>query len=110
MSTKQQYYGTGRRKTSTARVYLRPGNGAFIVNRTEIDSYFNRDSLKLMIRQPLEHTNTTPKSIYEWYLKEHNRLQQYRRLSIESVIDECKCERDEIIAQLGMHRVGGNRE
>ena len=52
----------------------------------------------------LEHTNTTPKSIYEWYLKEHNRLQQYRRLSIESVIDECKCERDEIIAQIGMHR------
>lgn len=52
----------------------------------------------------LENTNTTPKSIYEWYLKEHNRLQQYRRLSIESVIDECKCERDEIIAQIGMHR------
>jgi len=58
----------------------------------------------------LEHTNTTPKSIYEWYLKEHNRLQQYRRLSIESVIDECKYERDEIIAHLGIHGVGGNRE
>ena len=50
----QQYYGTGRRKSSTARVYLRPGKGNFIVNRTDFNKYFNRDSLKLMINQPLE--------------------------------------------------------
>ena len=50
----EQYYGTGRRKSSTARVYLRPGKGKFIVNRTDISQYFNRDSLKLMINQPLE--------------------------------------------------------
>jgi small subunit ribosomal protein S9 len=50
----EQYYGTGRRKSSTARVYLRPGKGKFIVNRTDISEYFNRDSLKLMINQPLE--------------------------------------------------------
>jgi small subunit ribosomal protein S9 len=50
----EQYYGTGRRKSSTARVYLRPGKGKFIVNRTDITQYFNRDSLKLMINQPLE--------------------------------------------------------
>lgn len=50
----EQYYGTGRRKSSTARVYLRPGKGKFIVNRTDITKYFNRDSLKLMINQPLE--------------------------------------------------------
>merc|ERR1712100_605904 len=52
--TLEQYYGTGRRKSSTARVYLRPGKGKFIVNRTDISTYFNRDSLKLMINQPLE--------------------------------------------------------
>ena len=56
-----QYYGTGRRKSSTARVYLRPGNGNIVVNRTDIDKYFNRDSLKLVLRQPLEATNTTNK-------------------------------------------------
>ena len=53
MST-QQYYGTGRRKSSTARVYLRPGKGKFIVNRMDFNNYFNRDSLKLKINQPLE--------------------------------------------------------
>ena len=57
----EQYYGTGRRKSSTARVYLRPGNGNIIVNRTDIDKYFNRDSLKLVLSQPLEATNTTNK-------------------------------------------------
>ena len=50
----EQYYGTGRRKSSTARVYLRPGKGSFTVNRLEVSKYFNRDSLKLMMNQPLE--------------------------------------------------------
>ena len=50
----EQYYGTGRRKSSTARVYLRPGKGNFVVNRSDINTYFNRDSLKLMMNQPLE--------------------------------------------------------
>ena len=54
----EQYYGTGRRKTSTARVYLRPGKGKITVNRQDLDLYFIRDSLKLMLRQPLELTNT----------------------------------------------------
>ncbi|MAA80066.1 MAG: 30S ribosomal protein S9 [Deltaproteobacteria bacterium] len=50
----EQYYGTGRRKSSTARVYLRPGKGNFVVNRADLNTYFNRDSLKLMMNQPLE--------------------------------------------------------
>jgi small subunit ribosomal protein S9 len=54
----EQYYGTGRRKSSTARVYLRPGNGNIVVNRKGLDEYFVRDSLKLVLRQPLETTNT----------------------------------------------------
>ncbi|MFM8440833.1 MAG: 30S ribosomal protein S9 [Acidobacteriota bacterium] len=56
-----QYYGTGRRKTSTARVYLRPGNGAIKVNRREFDSYFPNETLRMIIRQPLRITDTTEK-------------------------------------------------
>jgi len=53
-----QYYGTGRRKTSVARVYLRPGNGNIVVNRTPIEDYFNRDSVKQVLKQPLALTGT----------------------------------------------------
>ena len=48
-----QYYGTGRRKTSTARVYLRPGSGNIVVNRRDFDSYFPNEALRMIIRQPL---------------------------------------------------------
>jgi small subunit ribosomal protein S9 len=53
-----QYYGTGRRKSSVARVYLRPGKGNIIVNRTPFEEYFNRDSVKQVLKQPLAVTNT----------------------------------------------------
>lgn len=56
-----QYYGTGRRKTSTARVYLRPGSGAIKVNRREFDEYFPNETLRMIIRQPLRLTDTTEK-------------------------------------------------
>ncbi|MGI9054791.1 MAG: 30S ribosomal protein S9 [Pyrinomonadaceae bacterium] len=56
-----QYYGTGRRKTSTARVYLRPGNGKITVNRREFDSYFPNEALRMIIRQPLRLTDTANK-------------------------------------------------
>lgn len=56
-----QYYGTGRRKTSTARVYLRPGGGAVMVNRKPFDSYFPNETLRMIIRQPLNLTETTNK-------------------------------------------------
>lgn len=56
-----QYYGTGRRKTSTARVYLRPGNGAIKVNRREFDNYFPNETLRMIIRQPLRLTDTAEK-------------------------------------------------
>jgi len=58
MST-TQYYGTGRRKSSVARVFLRPGEGNIVVNKQPLDTYFNRESLKLILRQPLETTDTT---------------------------------------------------
>ena len=56
-----QYYGTGRRKSATARVYLRPGGGTITVNRTAIDNYFKNETLRMIIRQPLQLTDTTAK-------------------------------------------------
>lgn len=56
-----QYYGTGRRKTSTARVYLRPGGGDVVVNRKPFDRYFPNETLRMIIRQPLQLTETTAK-------------------------------------------------
>lgn len=56
-----QYYGTGRRKTSTARVYLRPGKGNFTVNRKAIDEHFKNETLRMIIRQPLQLTDTLSK-------------------------------------------------
>ena len=56
-----QYYGTGRRKKSVARVRLVPGKGAITVNGRDIDAYFGLETLKVVVRQPLELTGTTGK-------------------------------------------------
>lgn len=56
-----QYYGTGRRKTSTARVYLRPGSGDIKVNRRSFDEYFPNEALRMIIRQPLSLTDNIGK-------------------------------------------------
>ena len=56
-----QYYGTGRRKTSTARVYLRPGTGEIQVNKKNFDQYFPNQALRMVIRQPLQLTETASK-------------------------------------------------
>jgi small subunit ribosomal protein S9 len=56
-----QYYGTGRRKTATARVYLRPGTGEIRVNRKSFDEYFPNQALRMVIRQPLTLTDTASK-------------------------------------------------
>jgi small subunit ribosomal protein S9 len=56
-----QYYGTGRRKTSTARVYLRPGAGDIRVNRKTFEEYFPNQALRMVIRQPLTLTDTASK-------------------------------------------------
>ncbi len=57
--TPMQYQGTGKRKTAIARVYLRPGNGQIIVNRKPLDEYFGSDAEKVLVRQPLELTETS---------------------------------------------------
>jgi Ribosomal protein S9 len=59
--TKQYFYGTGRRKHSVARVRMYPGSGRVIINNREMDDYFGLDTLKLIVRQPLELTDTTAK-------------------------------------------------
>lgn len=56
-----QYYGTGRRKTSTARVFLRPGSGAVTINHKPFDTFFTTEALRTQIRQPLILTETTDK-------------------------------------------------
>ena len=56
-----QYYGTGRRKTSTARVYLRPGAGHVQINKKAFDQYFPNETLRMIIRQPLQLTETVNK-------------------------------------------------
>lgn len=56
-----QYYGTGRRKTSTARVFLRPGKGEFTINRRPIEGAFPTEALRSQIKQPLLLTETADK-------------------------------------------------
>ncbi|HUC75474.1 MAG TPA: 30S ribosomal protein S9 [Vicinamibacterales bacterium] len=56
-----EYYGTGRRKTSTARVFLRPGSGTVTINRRAFDACFPTEALRTQIRQPLTLTETSDK-------------------------------------------------
>jgi small subunit ribosomal protein S9 len=57
----QQNYGTGRRKTSTARVYLKPGTGRITVNERPLDEFFGRETGRMIVRQPLEATQLATK-------------------------------------------------
>ena len=56
-----KFYGTGRRKKSIARVYVTPGKGNITINKRNIDEYFGLETLKVIVRQPLEATETTGK-------------------------------------------------
>ena len=56
-----RYYGTGRRKSSIARVYLVPGTGKVTINKRDMDTYFGLETLKLIVRQPLAITDTADK-------------------------------------------------
>ncbi|MBO4998168.1 MAG: 30S ribosomal protein S9 [Lachnospira sp.] len=58
---KERYYGTGRRKSSVARVYLVPGTGKITINKRDIDEYLGLETLKIIVRQPLEATKTVGK-------------------------------------------------
>ena len=56
-----QYYGTGRRKSSSARVFLRPGKGDINVNTRSIDTFFGRETARMIVRQPLDVTEMNEK-------------------------------------------------
>lgn len=56
-----QNYGTGRRKTATARVFLRPGTGSISINNRALEDFFGRETARMMVRQPLELTESSEK-------------------------------------------------
>jgi small subunit ribosomal protein S9 len=58
MAVATRFYGTGRRKTSVARVWLRAGSGRILINRRPFEDYFPRETLRMVISQPLQLTNT----------------------------------------------------
>ena len=61
MANNARYYGTGRRKSSVARVYVTPGSGKITVNKKDIEEYFGLETLKVIVRQPFAVTGTTGK-------------------------------------------------
>lgn len=61
----EETYSTGRRKESVARVWLKPGNGTIVINKRPIDNYFGRETLKMVLRQPFEVTET----LNQWDVK-----------------------------------------
>ena len=67
MST-TQYYGTGRRKTSTARVYLTSGSGAITVNSRPLDGYFGREVARMIVKQPLELVEMVELPGHPWFV------------------------------------------
>ncbi|MBN1883309.1 MAG: 30S ribosomal protein S9 [Deltaproteobacteria bacterium] len=60
-ATAPTYYATGKRKSAVARVFMTPGNGEISINKKDIDTYFGRETAKMILRQPLELTNTMGK-------------------------------------------------
>ncbi|MDD6326916.1 MAG: 30S ribosomal protein S9, partial [Lachnospiraceae bacterium] len=61
MAKSSRFYGTGRRKSSIARVYLVPGTGKVTINKKDMEEYFGLDTLKVIVRQPFAATATTGK-------------------------------------------------
>jgi len=62
----KRFYATGKRKTAIARVYMKEGSGQMIINKRNFDDYFTRDSLKMLIQQPLEITGK--KGLFDFYV------------------------------------------
>lgn len=61
MTATQQNYGTGRRKTATARVFLRPGKGDIVINKRSLDAYFGRETSRMIVKQPLDLVDMSEK-------------------------------------------------
>lgn len=65
----EQYYSTGRRKSSSARVYLKPGSGSINVNSRPLDQYFGRETARMIVRQPLQVADALGKFDVEVFVK-----------------------------------------
>jgi small subunit ribosomal protein S9 len=61
MMAEQKFYATGKRKTSIARVWIKPGTGIIVINKRTLDDYFGRETSKMVVRQPLELTDNLGK-------------------------------------------------
>ena len=83
-----RYYGTGRRKKSVARVYLIPGTGKITINKRDIDDYLGLETLKVIVRQPLELTETVDK--YDVIAQVASELDNTYIPFRDAVIDELK--------------------
>jgi len=59
MAANEQHYATGRRKTSSARVFMRPGTGTIVINNRTLEQYFGRETARMVVRQPLELTDSS---------------------------------------------------
>jgi len=59
MAANEQHYATGRRKTSSARVFMRPGTGTIVINKRTLEQYFGRETARMVVRQPLELTDSS---------------------------------------------------
>lgn len=66
MAKATTYYGTGRRKSSVARVFMTPGKGNIVINKRSLDEYFGLETLKLIVKQPLETTQTAEQ--FDFYI------------------------------------------
>ena len=67
--TEKRFYATGKRKTAVARVYMKEGSGSLVVNKRNFDDYFTRESLKMLIMQPLELVGK--RGLFDFYINVH---------------------------------------
>ena len=73
MAKEATYYGTGRRKSSVARVFITPGTGNMTINGRSLDDYFGLETLKVIVNQPIVLTGTTGQYDYKITVRRHNR-------------------------------------
>ena len=114
MATKSQsFYATGRRKTAIARVWLTPGSGAITINKRDIDNYFGRPTSKMVLRQPLEATESVGKydiqvNVCGGGLQGQARVRLRRRLAVPVAFQQQQ--RVAEMKAIGLADVGGRTQ
>ena len=93
-ATSAKFYGTGRRKSSIARVYIMPGNGNITINKRSIDEYFGLETLKLIVRQPLVATETAELHLIRQHCNLHlnkSDIQEFYQYKFRQYKPYCLC-------------------